>query len=220
MALPTGLAQEQLRALDLLSNVPGIGGFYLVGGGAIAFHLGHRTSVDVDLFSDDPRVDLEAVHSAIVRIVPDVEVVARSDAALKLRLAGTEVDLVRYPYATLTAPGVGPAGYRVAGIRDLAAMKLAAVVNRGLRRDFWDLFVIARSGVGLGEMARAYAIKFGRAESDLYHVMRALTFFEDAEAESLLPAGLSEQSWDDIKAYFLENAPALLDEVDLGADDE
>lgn len=210
MAVTTFMAPEQLRALDRLSAVAGIRGFYLVGGGAIAFHFHHRTSVDVDLFSDDRNVDLEAVRAAIVQTLPDAEVVAKSDAALKLRLEGTEVDLVRYPYAPLSLPGPGPAGYRVAGILDLAAMKLAAIVSRGLRRDFWDLYVIAQAGCDLGTMTRAYVRKFGLAESNLYHVMRALTFFQDAEREPIGPAELSDELWESIKSYFLQHAPALL----------
>jgi hypothetical protein len=82
--------------------------------------------------------------------------------------------------------------------------------RRGIRRDFWDLFVIARSGHELGDMARDYLRKFGREESDLYHVLRALTYFADAEADPLLPRGMTPELWEAIKTYFEREAPKLL----------
>ncbi len=51
MGKPTGLAKEQRRALDRLKTVPGLKNFYLAGGGGIAYHLKHRRSLDLDLFS-------------------------------------------------------------------------------------------------------------------------------------------------------------------------
>jgi hypothetical protein len=89
-------------------------------------------------------------------------------------------------------------------------MKLAAIARRGVRRDFWDLFVIARSGLALPQMARDYLQKFGRQESDLYHVLRALTYFADAESDPLLPRGMAPELWQQIKTYFEREAPKLL----------
>ena len=89
-------------------------------------------------------------------------------------------------------------------------MKLAAIANRGIRRDFWDLFAIARSGLSLAEMTRAYQRKFGRQESDLYHVLRSLAYFADAEADPLYPAMMTPGEWADIKAYFEEEVPGLI----------
>jgi hypothetical protein len=67
----------------------------------------------------------------------------------------------------------------MAGKLDLAAMKLAAIARRGIRRDFWDLFAIVQSGLSLRECARGYVEKYGVGEADLYHVLRSLTYFED-----------------------------------------
>jgi hypothetical protein len=102
----------------------------------------------------------------------------------------------------------------VAGLRDLAAMKLATVAGRGLRRDFWDLYEILRSGLSIEEAARVYRTRFGRGEGDLYHVARALAYFEDAEAEPVLPKGMTPALWRRIKAYFVDVAPRLLGVVD------
>ena len=51
MGQPARLAEEQLRALDRLSKRPEIDRFYLAGETAVAIHLGHRRSFDLDFFS-------------------------------------------------------------------------------------------------------------------------------------------------------------------------
>lgn len=62
MGKRTGLATEQLRALDGLSELASVRRLYLAGGAAVAFHLGHRRSKDLDLFSDRATVDLDRLE--------------------------------------------------------------------------------------------------------------------------------------------------------------
>lgn len=117
---------------------------------------------------------------------------------------------MRYPYPLIEQPQSGPAGFPVAGLLDLATNKLAALAKRGLLRDFWDLYEIGRSGVTLSEASAAYVKRFHVAESDLYHVMRGLTWFEDAEAETIRPKGMTDKLWRTIRRYFEEQAPPLI----------
>jgi hypothetical protein len=210
MGKPTGLAKEQRRALDRLKSVQGIERFYLAGGSAIASHLHHRRSADLDLFSLSKNVDLQAFAVSLREKVTEVEVVSASDASLRVLLGEVPVDLVRYPYAPLEAPRVGVEAFPIAGLRDLAAMKLAAIARRGLRRDFWDLQAMADAGLSLQEAANAYVGKFRLAESDLYHVLRALTYFTDAEKDPVYPPGLTSRGWERIKRHFEAEAPKLL----------
>jgi hypothetical protein len=211
MGKPTGLAKEQRRALDRLMEVPGIESFHLVGGSAVAIHLRHRRSIDLDLFSLSPDVDLAAFADAARSILSDLEVIGTSDVTIKVRVGEVPVDLVRYRYAPLDPPDPGPVGFPVAGLRDLAAMKLAAIARRGLRRDFWDLATIVESGLSLSDAAHAYVAKFRLAEADLYHVIRALTYFDDAEKDEILPNGLTRRGWERIKNFFESEAPKLLE---------
>ena len=99
----------------------------------------------------------------------------------------------------------------VASLRDLAAMKLAAIAKRGLRRAFWDLFaIITTSQVDLDAALDGYRQKFGKAESDLYHVLRSLSYFDDAEADPIIPRGMTAALWKKIRARFEREAPAAL----------
>jgi hypothetical protein len=174
-----GLAKEQQRTLARLRPVVARDHLYLAGGTAIAYHLGHRRSRDLDLFTE-------------------------------MRVASTAVDIVKYPYALLEPAAPGPAGFPTAGRLDLTTMKLAAIARRGIRRDFWDLHVLLQSGIRMRQAAEAYCSRFKLAEDDLYHVLTALTYFDDAERERRYPRGLDERRWEDIKAYFRATAPSLL----------
>lgn len=84
MAHPASLADEQRGALDRLSRCPELHDFYLAGGTAIALELGHRQSLDLDFFSRRPDADLERIERAASVVFLRLEVVNRSDVALKL----------------------------------------------------------------------------------------------------------------------------------------
>jgi hypothetical protein len=210
MGKPSRLAEEQHRALARLKRVPGARALYLAGGAAVGWHLGHRLSNDLDLFSLGAKLNLGAIRRAVVAAVENSEVLATSDATLRMRVENVPVDLVRYPYPPLEAPKPGPEGFLVAGLADLAAMKLATVAGRGLRRDFWDVYAIAHHGISLEAAVRAYEKRFGAAEPEVYHLARSLTYFDDAEREEAFPSGLTPARWRAIRAFFLREAPKLL----------
>lgn len=214
MADTTRLPELQRRALDRLSAVPLLEGFYLAGGTAIAMHLGHRTSLDLDLFSLSPDTDLEPAKAAVRGAFEKAETVQQTDAAVHLLCDGTPIDLVRYPYPLLRPPLREGSWLAIAGLLDLATMKLSAIARRGLKRDFWDLeTIVTRGGVPLWEASQAYLLRFGVAEADLYHVFRALTYFEEADKDPDLPAGLTPRAWQDLKSFFRREVPVLMSRV-------
>jgi hypothetical protein len=204
------LAPEQRRALDRLSRWGRSDDFYLAGGSALTLWLGHRRSLDLDFFTLAADTDLGGVGASLRDSFTEVRIIGETDAALHVVCDGAWLDFVRYPYAPLEQPTLDTTGVRVAGLRDLGTMKLAAIARRGIRRDFWDLHQILRAGMDLRSLGRDYMTRFGVAASDLYHVARALTYFVDAEKDSALPRGMTAGSWLGIKEYFEEHAPGLL----------
>lgn len=209
MAKAPRLAAAQLRALGALKSLPQIDRFYLAGTSAIALHLGHRRSEDLALFSRDEDVSLPRLKRALVQL-RGAKVVGETDVMVQLDLSNVPVDLVKYPHPPLQPLVKGPSGIWVANLGDLAAMKLSAISRRGIKRDFWDLYAINKAGVDLPTAAQIYLQRFGRSEADLYHVQRALTWFEDAEADPITPAGLTPALWRRIQKHFVERAPELL----------
>jgi len=76
---------------------------------------------------------------------------------------------------------------------------------RSWRRDFYDLHAICHHGLALGDLLADLPRKFGPGEN-VYHILKSLTYFDDAEAdpEPLLRVSLR---WEEVKAFFLREAP-------------
>jgi hypothetical protein len=209
MADPFRISEAIHRTLGQLATLPELSEFYLAGGTAVAAHAKHRMSRDLGFFSRQPGVSLERIKHAIFRIHPEALVAGETDAALRMQVNGLPIDFVNYPYppcaelATLD-------GIALASTLDLAVMKLSAISRRGLRRDFWDLWVLVRAGVSLEEAGRAYRRRYGAREADLYHALRSLTYFDDAEREATPPEGMTATLWSEIRAFFMTEAPKLI----------
>ena len=99
-----------------------------------------------------------------------------------------------------------PAGCHFAACDDIAAMKLAAITQRGARRDFVDLWALLKSGLSLRHMLRAYQQKFH--VDDVAHVLYAVTYFDDAEREPM-PRMLWKTRWSRIKQELLADVRSL-----------
>ncbi len=209
MGDPPGLSDQQHRALDRLSALPVMAGFYLAGGSALGIHLRHRQSADLDFFSRTPEVDLDGLKQAVAGCFDSVVVVAQTDAALRLLCDQLPIDFVRYPYPPIEPPsqvfGVG-----LAGIRDLAAMKLAAISRRGLRRDFLGSLRGAEHGANPPRMRRGlWAQVRSPRGRPLSRATRAHLLRGRGE-DPVFPPGLDEPKWAAIKAFFLAEAPKLV----------
>lgn len=209
MASTAHLEKKLRGTLDRLTRSGLVDAFYLAGGSAVGCHFAHRHSRDLDFFSRESSVDLSRTKADLLARFDNVIVVGETDVALHAIVDDVPIDFVKYRHPPIQVEDTD-LGIRIASPLDLAVMKLAAIARRGIRRDFWDLYVIARSGIALREMAMAYVQRFGVAESDLYHVLRALTFFDDAELEATLPSGMTPELWIEMKRYFLAEAPRLV----------
>ncbi|HMR11208.1 MAG TPA: nucleotidyl transferase AbiEii/AbiGii toxin family protein [Polyangiaceae bacterium] len=211
MASPGTLTSEQQRALDRLGGASALRDFYLAGGCAIGLHLGHRSSVDLDVFSTRGDVSLDELRLSLATEVPEFEVVGVSDATLNGRVFGVPVDIVRYPYPPLGVLDTASGPMPVASLLDLATMKVSAIARRGIRRDFWDLHeIIQRTDLDLETVGDAFKVRFGRSDADLYHVLKAMTYFEDAEADTLMPHGMDQEKWRSVRDWFEIAAPREL----------
>jgi hypothetical protein len=213
MAKPAELPEKQRRALSDLKPLSERLGLYLAGGTALAFHLGHRVSHDLDLFSLRSDLDLKSARAGAVEL-EDVEVLSLTDATLRFRASGVPVNIVRYAYPLLNAACEGPQGVATASVEDLATMKLSAAAQRGIRRDFWDLEeIFDKGGLSLERALQSYVRRFGVQESDVYHVLRSLSYFDDAEKETIMPDGLTAAKWPAIKASMSKRAAAALESM-------
>lgn len=209
MALhPEILTPAQLGMAAGLGTVASRFGYYLAGGTAIALHRGHRRSEDFDWFVPAPGPPSSAVVSAIEEAGLDLDVDDLSTGTLLGRIQGVKVSFFDCPYP-LIEPAIDwtDAHARLASVRDLGAMKLLAIAQRGSRKDFVDVYELLCSGGDLKTMLTDFQAKFGVTET--ISVKRGLVYFDDAEREPT-PEMLAPLSWAGLKARILEDVQRLI----------
>ena len=187
------LAPSTLGLLKRIQSQPAFADTRLVGGAALALHFGHRTSLDLDLFGSwKPQTPLElALSNCAARVMKT----GGEDSLQFFAVDGVKIDCVSYPYKWLR-PAVVSDGIRLADIPDIAAMKLAAVTNRGTRKDFVDAYFLLQK-YSLRQMLDWYAEKY--PDGNDYLVLRSLVYFEDAELEPM-PNMLTPVEWESVTA--------------------
>ena len=194
--------EDALSALNAVSLVPS---FYLAGGTGLALHLGHRRSIDLDFFSTE-SVDEEALLRDL-RGLEGLSVVKKVRETLELNLCNTRVSFMGYPYPLLF-PLQPFLGVEVADPRDIACMKVSAIMSWGTKRDFVDLYAASES-YQLAHIIELFREKFAQVHYNLVHVLKSLTYFEDAEKDPP-PDLLVELSWEEVKSFFVKEVPRLL----------
>ncbi len=201
------LSEVQREALGPLSELAASEGFYLGGGTAVALRLGHRRSEDFDWFRSAALADPLALAQQIRQRGLIVEEVQVATGTLHAVIAGVRVSLLEYPYPLLSAPERWEdPPLTLASLDDLAPMKLAAVAQRGSRKDFVDVYAMAREDRPLADLLALYRRKY--ATADIAHVLMALTYFDTAESEPPL-AMLWDVSWEEVKRSLEEWVRAL-----------
>jgi hypothetical protein len=199
------LPPEQRRALFALKPLAGRD-FYLAGGSALCLRLAHRRSVDLDLFREKDFDPQQLLRELAAEGLP-VRNARSKPSTLWFEVEGVPVSLMRFPYPTLHPPDAG-VGVPVASLEDIAAMKVEAIASRGARKDFVDLYLICRQGLGLKGALAAFEARFASAHPDVLHRIKALTYFDDAEREPDLTM-LTPVAWREVRAFFEQEARSL-----------
>ena len=174
---------------------------YLAGGSALALHFGHRISVDFDFFTPS--------HFKAKEIVKKLEKISRfvfqeaeeKDTLLGI-FEGVKFSLFRYDYPLVFKP-IKYLGVLLADPRDIAAMKLAAIMDRGTKKDFIDIYFLIKKGISIEKAFKYYDQKYRLLANNLYSMIKGLSYFDDAE-DSDIPEMIIKVDWEEVKK-FLQN---------------
>lgn len=201
------LPDAQRRVLSIAGRFATDRRFYLAGGTAVALHLGHRESVDFDFFAADPTAEGPTLRDQLAAALPDLLTTDVSPGTFNGVAAGVKLSFCRYRYPLLDTAELWEAyAVHVASLRDLSAMKLSAIAQRGHKKDFIDLHALLASGLSLPEMLDWYRQRY--AVSDVMPVRIGLAYFDDAE-EQPIPTMHTEVDWTRIKADIRRAARSL-----------
>lgn len=185
---------ETWQLLVSLMQITELKQFVLVGGTNLSLQLGHRVSVDLDLFTNTP-FDLEAAKNAIEKTFPETIIHGTHKQSIWMQVKGVKIDLILHEYPYVNEPFTDE-GVRFLAIEDIIPMKLEAAAGRGVKKDFWDLAYLLDS-YSLKEMLKFHQKKYQQHEPS--YILRSLTYFDDAEKESVDPMDLHGRSWKEIK---------------------
>ncbi len=191
----------QVMPRDLANAVHELPYWFVIGGQAVRCFAPYRPSRDVDFGIDSPANLPELIDQLGRR--GRVEIQERAPDTVHLLWNGIKVSIFVIGFL---ATHVEARRLDVAGV---LATKLHAVLDRGLRRDFFDLYVMLQEHrLGIASLLSAARTVYG-SEIDDGLMLRALTYFDDAEREAELPAE-GRADWPTVRDYFLVQVGSLL----------
>ncbi|MEI7421635.1 MAG: nucleotidyl transferase AbiEii/AbiGii toxin family protein [Prolixibacteraceae bacterium] len=177
-------------------EMPSLHCFSLVGGTALSLRYGHRSSIVLDLFLhekfDQPQLinDLELFFQE--RFVYKQQ---HTYFGIFCFIDDIKVDLVYYPHLPISSIEEEN-GIRFYSSADICAMKIQAVLGRGKKKDFWDIYELLQH-YSLQQMMDWHKQKFP-SQMLAISIPHAITYFVDAE-DSETPVSFKNQTWESVK---------------------
>jgi hypothetical protein len=192
--------------LEALGRTQAVRPFYLAGGTALALHLGHRYSFDFDWFTEE-QFDPEALQKGLAGL-PGFNIIRQTEGSLIVEIERIESSFfhVAHPLIRPVAPYKGVS---IASLQDVLCMKLAALWQRGAKRDYIDIYFGIRKAVSLNELLDLMKEKYSAFAFSEYHCLRSLSYFDDVENEPM-PQMREEVTWDEIKKFLTDESRRFL----------
>jgi hypothetical protein len=181
----------------------------LGGGTAVAVHLRHRESRDLDFFFHR-AVDLDEIKSLLGGLGA-FAVTHESEGALKGLFGATKIEVFDASQVNQLAKPLVVAGLSIASLHDLTAMKIKVMAERGEMRDYFDVKTIEEIGaISVEQGVELYMRRYGIEPSSavLPHLYRAMGDLSDVEVDELLAVDLAElqHRWSARQARVIRNS--------------
>lgn len=201
------LSQNATAALAILGKSGILQDAYLAGGTAFALQIGHRISLDLDFFTEK-EFNTEIVLKQLEEL-PGFKL----DETAKWTILGS-FPKVKFSYFYYRYPLIKKtlqfSQIKLASLEDIAAMKIDAICGRGSKRDFIDLYFLAKK-FSLEQIFKFYDQKYTKLPNNIVHIMRSLDYFSDADPQES-PKMLIPVSWEEIKQFFQQEVARLAKE--------
>jgi hypothetical protein len=173
---PYIVSSETFLLIQQLQSFTELNDFYLVGGTALALHLGHRNSIDIDLFSK-LDFDTEKIVNLLQSEFSFTEIFLRKNTIIGI-INGIKVDFITHPYENIYPP-ITEEGITFLSKEDIAAMKLNAIVNSGQRlKDFIDIYFLLEY-FSVEGMLGFFERKYSNVNTLI--ALKAISYFDDID---------------------------------------
>ena len=188
---------DTLELLKTLMNQPLLYEMRLVGGTSLALQYGHRRSVDLDFFGKTTE-DIEELTEMMNHCAENVKRGTCSKKIKTFYLNEVKVDVVNYDYKWIDEPVIEQ-GLILASPKDIAAMKVNAVMGRGTKKDFVDVYFLLQH-FSFDDIIRFYLQKY--PEGSEYRGLLSMTYFADADPQPM-PFMFQPVEWNTIQQEIL-----------------
>ena len=178
---PEAISSRRQEIFQKLKNFPQ---FYLAGGTALAFQIGHRMSDDFDLFTekDIPVELLEKVEKIFKEST--IDIIINHSEQLSLIIDQTKVDFVKYPFSLILGL-IEHEKVKIIQISEIAAMKAYTIGRRATYKDYIDLyFILSEKHSSLPEIIKISKEKF-KEHFDPRLFLEQLVYLEDIQEEPI-----------------------------------
>src|SRR3984893_9654839 len=195
------------QALELFGSLSRFDGFYLAGGTALALQIGHRVSVDFDLFSNEDIP--QSLLAKVRRVFPDATLspVVNDAGELTVLVDGVKLTFLKYPFPVIE-PLTTVAGLQLLSVKEIAATKAYTIGRRGALKDYVDLYcTMEERHASLADIIALAEQKFA-AEFNSRLFLEQLVFLDDIEDADIVflraPVGR-----EDLSTFFRARIPEL-----------
>lgn len=192
MLQSTTVHPTTLAILKKIMSIPALQQFNLVGGTSLSLQIGHRISIDLDLFSNKDFNNSTVIQA--LEPLGELTVLVDNPPFLQARLNDVKLDFLKYPYP-FVQNYQEIEGVRLVSIENIGTMKLTAIARRGAKKDFFDLYFLLERYT-LGQLVEHFEQILPHV--DPFHIVKSLTYFDDADKE-LNPEMLINVSWQTVK---------------------
>lgn len=185
------------QTLENLMKIEKLNEYVLVGGTALSLLLGHRRSVDIDMFRPDYKKG-EEIKATLLEFFPRNEIRTLAHGATVYLPEPKSFSELKIDFMS-NEPFIRPVqtieGIRIAHLEDLAAMKLEAITHRLVHKDFWDIAEILEH-YSLKQMTDFYKQRY--PWNDLRGVFERLVQVDKIEDKKSEVIPLNHKKWNDI----------------------
>ncbi len=192
---PFIISSGTFQLIQQLQALPELNEFYLVGGTALALQLGHRNSIDIDLFTRN-EFDAQALIETLSDKY-DLIPAAKFKNGLMAIINKVKSDFIRNNYPLINAP-ITEDGITFLSLEDIAAMKINAISNSGKRlKDFIDIYYLLEC-FSMEHLIECYTRKYTNFNPLI--AIKAIEYFDDTDPSIDPPVMKVPLSQEDIKA--------------------
>ena len=209
MINPEFLPNKSQKVFNILAKMPIWHDFYIGGGTGLILRFEHRISADFDLFSPTNRLsspERRIIHQLLKKSGKTI-VESTREGSFRVTFEGVTLGFFHYDYPIM-APLEKFGLTKVASLEDIALMKIAAIIGRGSKKDFIDVYFILKNNVGLPKLLKLSRKKFSHVRDVAIQALQALVYFDDADAEPI-PKMTKRIDWQIVKSFYIRGITRL-----------